>query len=101
MWKRDFGGFCSCAVLRSLDVVRAIRGTNLIRCKIYTGPIDGSALLYSCHDCVFNFAARQVRVVTAARVQTRDAAPLQPLITVVMHVLVLCAAAAHPRLRSL
>lgn len=40
----------------------ALRLNALVQCEIYTGPISGSILMHSCHDCLFYIATRQLRI---------------------------------------
>ena len=44
--------------------MRALRMDNISNCHIYTGAVEGSIILHNCKNCVFMFAARQIRIHT-------------------------------------
>lgn len=45
-----------------LDQVGAVHVHRLRRCEIVIGAVSSSALMHHCHECIFTFAAKQLRL---------------------------------------
>lgn len=45
-----------------LDQVGALHVHRLRRCEIVIGAVSSSALMHHCHECIFTFAAKQLRL---------------------------------------